>query len=205
MANVLNLKDPDTYDAEDELEDGVEPEQEPEFETSDDDESPVAELASPDEEEDDDNPYPDEVAWRVSVRPGELERRKEHIMMAFLAGVSVLGAYWLKSMPLVLIAGLTVVAWEVHHRAHEEADVHINTKGVRINEYRHAFAKLASFSIQELPDRTWHLSIKHISGFTPDIRVPLGSADHEEVRVLLTNYIDEEDHPIPISELFLKS
>lgn len=148
---------------------------------------------------------PEEVTWKSSVRPEALERRKEHVMMAVLVVLSVAIAIWVKSFPLAVIAFLTVLAWEVHHRTHHEMDMTINAKGVHINGYHHSYGRLESFSIQQLPDDSWHLSIKPSSTFAPLIRAPLGEQDHKKVRLILTNYIIEEEHPVPISELFLKS
>lgn len=204
MANILDLKDPETQNPQETDGEAVGSEEEFQGEPASDDAFGLGDDDTFDDV-DDEGLYPRKVSWKASTRPDELERRKEHIMMAFLAGITGVTAFWLGSMPLVLIASLTIVAWEVHHRTHEETDVHIDAEGIRLNGHRHPFAKLESFSIQRMPDESWHLSVRHASRFIPDIRVPMGAHDHEGVKALLANHIAEDEHPLPASELFLKS
>ena len=150
-------------------------------------------------------PVVEETAWKMSTKPDELERRKEHALLGTLGAIGIGVAIWSGSFALVGIVALTVLAWEVHHRTVHEADVHMGVRGVTVNGHRHTYDKLKSFHIQQLPDDTWHLSIKPAGRMRPDMRLPLGDHDHEEVRAVLSQYIVEEEHPIPISEIFLKS
>ena len=150
-------------------------------------------------------PMVEETAWRIRTQPDELERKKEHALLATLGAVGIGVAIWSGSIAMVAIVALTVLAWEAYHRTHHEADVHMGAKGVTINGHRHSYETLQSFHIQNLPDGSHHLSLRTAGRFRPDIRLPLGDHDHDEVRAVLSQYITEEEHSIPISELFLKS
>ena len=148
---------------------------------------------------------PERVAWQASTKPDALERRKEHFMLGALGTLAVLVGLWQGSIALILIAILTVVAWEVHHRHGHDMDIEIDKTGVRVNGHRHRFERFKSFAIQEMPDGQHHLSLKPAAVFATGVRAPLGDQDGEEVRALLSSHLLEEEHTIPISELFLKS
>lgn len=150
-------------------------------------------------------PLVEETAWSIHTIPDELERRKEHALLGTLGAIGIGVSIWSGSIALAAIVGLTVFAWEAHHRTHHEATVHMGKGGVTINGHRHPFEKLKSFHIQRLPDDSHHLSIKPAGRMSPDIRLPLGDHDHEEVRAVLSRHMVEEEHSVPISELFLKS
>ena len=105
-------------------------------------------------------PLAEETAWKMSVKPDEFERRKEHALLGTLGAIGIGVAIWSGSFALIGIVALTVLVWEVHHRTHHEADVHMGNHGVTVNGHRHAYDKLKSFNIQQLPDDSWHLSIK---------------------------------------------
>ena len=191
MSNVLNLKNTSPPQR-----------QEPQ--------APVAEETVVSEESSDDafvmdNFEPREVSCTASVRPDALERKKGLYMIGTLGALAVGTAYFTQSIFLAVIAGLTIFAWEVHHRAHDEHEVHIHKAGVRMNGHDYPFRALHSFAIHEMPDETRHLSLRTTSRFTPHLRVPLGDLDHEEVRTALAYHIDEDEHPVPLSEIFLKS
>ncbi|HXV26675.1 MAG TPA: hypothetical protein VD862_01465 [Candidatus Paceibacterota bacterium] len=148
---------------------------------------------------------PESVSWRAPVLPDALERRKEHILLGILGSAAVGVAVWQGSWTLFFVALLTVVTWEVHHRVHTESEVTIDAAGITVNGHRHRYERLATFAIQEMPDGSRHLSVASASGMVPAIRAPLGEQNHEEVRDVLQQFLPETEHPIPISELFLKS
>lgn len=147
----------------------------------------------------------EETAWNMHTVPDEFERKKEHALLATLAAIGIGVAIWSGSIALVAIVALTIFAWEAHHRTHHEVNVHMGAKGVTINGHRHPYEALTSFHLQHLPDDSHHLSIKPAGRFRPNIRLPLGNHNHEEVRAVLSQHIAEDEHPVPISELFLKS
>lgn len=151
------------------------------------------------------SPFVEQAAWKAPVRTDELERRKEHALLATLGAIGFGVAIWSGSLALVFIIILTVVTWEVYHHGQHEVQVHVDTEGISVNGYKHPYARLKSFSLQEMPDRSWHLSIKPATFLSPDIRAPLGEQDRGQVRAILSQYLIEEEHPIPLSELFLKS
>ena len=150
-------------------------------------------------------PLAEETAWKMSTSPDDLEREKEHALLATLGAIGIGVAIWSGSIALVVIVALTIFTWEAHHRTHHEVDVHLGDGGVTVNGHRHAYDKLKSFHIQELPDDSWHLSIRPTRSIRPDIRLPLGDHSRDEVKAVLSQYLVEEEHPIPISEIFLKS
>jgi len=153
-----------------------------------------------------DEVFVERVSWEASIRPDVLERRKEHIMLGILGSIGVAVALFTDNLLLVVIVGLVVFSWEMHYRfGSHEVRVDVNPEGVRFNGHAYPHARLDSFSVRRFPDGNWHLSIRQRGPMSPILRAPLGDTDQEEVRTVLSQYLLEEEHPVPFSELFLKS
>jgi hypothetical protein len=198
MTNVLNLREEEERTTPSDGHDVVPPvREEPEEDIDDEGDEPLVSLAGF---------MPEDVSWEASTKPDALERRKEHIMLGILGFLVIAIAMWQRSFALVAIAGLTILAWEMHHRhGHHDVRVEIDRNGIGVNGRRHRFERFRSFHIQELPDGSRHLSVMPASALSPAIRTPLGEQDHERVRAVLSSYLVEDEHDIPLSELFLKS
>lgn len=133
------------------------------------------------------------------------EARRRHVYLSIgLVGVGV-GISLLQRSVIpffVLLAG--AVALELREHLGKPSEVEIDQFGVSVNGKRYEHASFASFHIHRMPDDTAEVSLKSGRRMLPDLRLPLGAQDPEELHAVLTQYIPEEEHKIPLVEYLLR-
>ena len=108
---------------------------------------------------------------------------------------------------IVILLGAFTMILHVHTE-HEEIDVEVNKKGVRINNTRYPYSTLESFWIEEeeenddIPNQ---ILIKSQKVLLPLIIIPMTEdVDPEELRDYMLTYIDEEEIDEPISHRLME-
>jgi hypothetical protein len=135
----------------------------------------------------------DTINWKVM----EFEKKDRHPDWLWTVGlVSVIGAilcFFYGNIffgIFLIIAGVVVIIHALHDP--KELNVTINNSGVQINEKMFDYKKIKSFWLDESGKEDKLLLI--VSGsFVPMLSIELFGVKAEEVRVLLSKYIKEEE------------
>jgi len=147
---------------------------------------------------------PETAAWTIEHQRTERGRSREYM---FLAGVAITGgliSWWQSSWLTCAVIVLGIAAWELHSRLPSTHRVEIDAKGISINGYRHEYARLHSYDIHAMPDGSTHLSIKTTRWHIPHLHLALGDQDPGEINAVLSRYLLQGEHKIPLLEWFLK-
>ena len=147
---------------------------------------------------------PEVLSWTVEHAPTERERNRERILMGSAVVIGGLVSWWQASWLTFAVVLLGVAAWELHGQFSSSHTVAVDDKGVVVDGYRHRYEHLHSFDMHGMPDGSARLSIKTTRWHLPHLHVPLGDQDPEDVRALLSRYLLQDEHRIPLLDYFLK-
>lgn len=147
---------------------------------------------------------PRTIAWEADHTLQGAARRKHYILLGALTAFGGLVALWQTSLTgfLVVLAG--VGALEARQRWSKQVRVAVDEHGIEIDGHHYPHADLASFDIHTMPDGAMELSLYSGRWHIPHLRLPLGEQDHEEVRAVLTQYIPEGRHSIPLLDYLIR-
>ncbi|MCC6934475.1 MAG: hypothetical protein IT406_02150 [Candidatus Yanofskybacteria bacterium] len=185
MSNVLDLKNPETIN----------------------DEAVGAETAAP--ESGSASVFaglvaPRTISWEAH-HPLQGRAWQRHYML--MAGLVFLGgavAWWQSSIAVLVVTFLGAATWEIRERFSRPVRVAVDERGVDIDGRRIAHAHLSSFDLHQMPDDTVELSLRTGRWYIPHVRLPLGAQDPEEVRAVLSQYVIEDEHPVPVLDAFIR-
>jgi hypothetical protein len=147
---------------------------------------------------------PEVVAWKVEHALTDRARMREYMLLAgfLVAGGAV--AWWQASWLTFAVIVLGCAAWELHNRYPSPHHVHIDDKGIDVDGYRHRYEHLHSYDLHSMPDGSTHLSIRTTRWHSPHLHISLGEQEVEQVHAVLSRYLAEDDHKIPLMEWWLK-
>ena len=144
------------------------------------------------------------IAWEAdhTLQGGAV--RKHYILLGTLAAVGGLVALWQASLTGFLVTLAGIGALEARQRWSKPMRVAVDEHGIGIDGHHYPHADLASFDIHTMPDGEMELSLHSARWHLPHLRLPLGAQNHEEVRVVLSQYIPEGRHPIPLLDYLIR-
>lgn len=147
---------------------------------------------------------PRTISWEADHTLQGTARRKHYILLAALTAVGGLVALWQASFTgfLVILAG--VGALESRQRWGKPVHVAVDEHGIGIDGHHYPHADVASFDIHTMPDGAMELSLHSGKWHMPHLRLPLGEQNHEEARAVLSQYIPEGRHPIPLVDYLIR-
>jgi hypothetical protein len=147
---------------------------------------------------------PRTVSWEADHTLKGTAVRKHYIVLGALAAVGGLVALWQASLTgfLVVLAG--VGALEARQRWGKPVHVAVDEHGIDIDNQHYPHADMASFDIHTMPDGEMELSLHSGRWHSPHLRLPLGGQNHEEVRTVLSQYIPQGRHPIPLLDYLIR-
>ena len=90
------------------------------------------------------------------------------------------------------------------HRPPREITLQIGGDGVYAGKTHYQFSELKSFWIFEKPEEK-ELSLETAKLLSPYLRIPLGSADPQQVKDMLARFLPEQEHKEFISDQIAKS
>jgi hypothetical protein len=147
---------------------------------------------------------PDELSWDAHAPYSGVAHKRRKLLAWGLVGAGLLTAAlqasW--STGLVVLAG--VGAWILHGRIAAPSKVHLNQRGCTIDGHHIPHAHLASFDIHEMRDGSVHLSLRTTARLSRYIHIPLGNQNPDEVHALLSRFVPEETHPVPLWESWMR-
>ncbi len=144
------------------------------------------------------------AAW-TAHHPLTGAARRRHTMLAVgIAAAGLLISLWQRSPSafIVLLIGAGVL--ELRQHMSKPTSVTVDHRGIEIDEQRYDHAAFTSFHIHRMPDDTLELSLKSEQPYLPHLRLPLGQQDPHELHAVLTQYIPEGTHKIPITDYFIR-
>ena len=147
---------------------------------------------------------PESLAFTVSHVATPRERSRGYMMLGAIVTVGTAVAWWQASWLTFAVMAVGAAAWELHNRFPGAHEVRIDHKGVTINGHRHDYHHLHSFDMHTMPDGSARLSVKTRRWHLPHLHLPLGEQDPQEVHALLSQYLLEDDHRIPLMDYWMK-
>lgn len=192
MGNILDLKNPDA---------------------SSDEPAATPDVIAPESQETDTQSEPmlvglfsgpETVSWNIEHQRTERGRSREYMLLVGALLLGALVSWWQASWLTFIVVLLGAAAWELHNRLPVSHSVKIDGKGVSVDGYRHEYGKLHSYDLHAMPDGTTHVSIKTKRWHLPHLHLALGEQSPEDVDALLSRYLLQDEHKIPLLEWFLK-
>lgn len=131
-------------------------------------------------------------------------RRRHYLFSGALVGFAALISLWQGSPSAFIVVLLGVGALELRQHLSKPVSVVVNEHGLEVDGQRYEHASFASFHIHRMPDDTLELSLKSGRRFLPHLRLPLGEQDPYALHAVLTQYIPEGQHKIPLVDYFVR-
>lgn len=147
---------------------------------------------------------PRTLEWEAHHPLSESARRRHYYLLGALVVIGGVIAFWQSSFLAFVAVLLGAVALEVRERFGKPVRVAIDERGVAIDGRHHAHADLASFDVHTMPDGTVELSLHATKWHAPHMRLPLGEQDPAEVRTVMSQYVPEDRHAIPLWDSFIR-
>lgn len=99
---------------------------------------------------------------------------------------------------VVIILGAFVVVLEAGRPARKQK-YSLSKKGLHVGDAVLPYKQMTSFSIHDT-DHGPHLMLETNKAMHRHVIIPLGAISTREIRRMLTSYIPEEEHDLPLSE-----
>lgn len=147
---------------------------------------------------------PENISWSFEHKQTERQRMREYMFLAVTALTGGLVSWWQSSWLTLIVVFLGIIAWELHNRLPSGHRIDIDDKGVSVDGYRHRYQHLHSYDIHNMPDGSIHLSIMTSRWHLPQMHLPLGDQDHQQVDALLSRYLLRDEHKIPLLDYLIK-
>lgn len=144
------------------------------------------------------------LSWQAHHPATASATTKRYLLSGALVLAALIVSLWQSSWLTLVAVMIGVVAWHVRERLSRPVTVDISEHGVAVDGNHYPHTDLASFDIHQMPDQTIELSLKTRHWHLPQLRLPLGEQDHEEVKAVLSQYVLHERHPIPVIEYWLR-
>lgn len=144
------------------------------------------------------------VSWEAHhpLQGGAL--RKHYMILGSLTAFGVLMAVWQGNIIPFVVMFFAAITLGLRERWSRPVSVSIDETGVTVDGQEYAHTAFASFHIHRMPDETHELSLRAQQRLLPHLRLPLGEQDPYEVHAVLTQYIPEGKHKIPLVEYLLR-
>lgn len=147
---------------------------------------------------------PTTASW-TAHHPLVGEARKRHFIVSMsIVGIGILIAIWQQSFVPFFVLLFGAAALELREHFGSPISVSVDHRGVEIDGQRHEHASFSSFHIHRMPDETLELSLQSEKRFLPHFRLPLGDQDPHQLHAVLSQYIPEGDHKIPLVQYFIR-
>jgi hypothetical protein len=147
---------------------------------------------------------PRTIAWEADHTLQGTARRKHYMVLGALAAVGGLVALWQASVTAFLVVLAGAGALEARQRWGKPVRVAVDEHGINIDGHHYPHADVASYDVHTMPDGAMELSLHSGRWHMPHLRLPLGEQNHEEVRAVLSQYIPEGRHPIPLLDYYIR-
>jgi hypothetical protein len=144
------------------------------------------------------------LSWTVEHQLTDRERTREYMLLGGAVLLGGVASWWQSSWLTFVVVVMGVIAWELHNRLPTTHRIDIDHKGVTVDGYRHRYEHLHSYDMHTMPDGTARLSVKTTRWHLPQMHIPLGDQDPQQVHALLSNYLLQDEHRIPLVDYFIK-
>ena len=147
---------------------------------------------------------PSSLQW-TAHHPLTGDARNRHMFVSgAIVAFGALISLWQRSPAafLVLLVGAGVLELREHMK--RPTTVEVDHRGVTVDDQRYEHASFTSFHIHRMPDDTLELSLRSEKRFLPHLRLPLGQQDPHQLHAVLTQYIPEGEHKIPLVDYFIR-
>ncbi len=148
--------------------------------------------------------FPTATEW-TAHHPLQGSARKRHMLFSgLIVLLGVLISLWQRSPAafIVLLIGAGVL--ELREHMSKPMTVGVDDRGIKIDDHRYDHASFSSFHIHRMPDDTLELSLRSDQRFLPHLRLPLGQQDPHQLHAILTQYIPQGDHKIPLVDYLIR-
>ena len=160
------------------------------------------------EPEVDDSPsflaVPETVSWEAIRVVSDVVHRRRRMIIAVVAVLGAIIAFWQSSWLTFLAITLGLGAWEISDRYIHPVRASLDQHGLMLDGRHYAHTELTSFDIHRMPDEAYELSLKTKHWHVPHLRIPLGEQDPEEIYALLSQYVTNERHAVPLLDYWLR-
>lgn len=143
-----------------------------------------------------------DISWSVAEYEKTTKRKEWFWVLGILTLALVLAALLLKNIlfaSFILLAGFTLALYAV--KKPRIINYSISGRGIKIGENLYLYESLKSFWIRYDPPRKKELEIITKKIVFPRLVLPLGDADPNEIRSILTQILKEEEVPESVTEI----
>lgn len=147
---------------------------------------------------------PTAAQWTAHHPLEGASRRRHYYYSGALVGFAALISVWQGNPAAFIVVLLGAGALELRQHFSKPVSVVVNGKGLEVDGQQYEHASFASFHIHRMPDDTLELSLKSDRRFLPNLRLPLGEQDPYELHAVLTQYIPEGTHKIPLADYYVR-
>lgn len=147
---------------------------------------------------------PETISWQAIRAVSEAAHHRRHIIIVAIAVFGSVIALWQSSWLTFLAIALALATWEIAERFVHSSKASLDQHGLVLDGRHYTHTELASFDIHRMPDEAFELSLKTRHWHIPHLRIPLGEQDPEEVYALLSQYVANERHPVPLLDYWLR-
>jgi hypothetical protein len=147
---------------------------------------------------------PRAISWEADHALQGPAVRKHYALIGALTVVGGLIALWQSSLTAFLVVLAGAGALEARQRWSKPVQVGVDEHGIEIDGHRYIHADVASFDIHAMPDGINELSLHSAKWHMPNLRLPLGDQQPDEVRAVLSQYIPEGRHAIPLTDYLIR-
>lgn len=144
----------------------------------------------------------DALTWTA---PEYVRRPKSIRWYAVAAGlISIMVGYaLLTESPIMAITFILIglTGYLVLEKEPPEMSFAITEEGIRADREFYEFENIHSFCIVKQAEGTSSISLHTVGEIVPYVRIPLGTQDPEVFRDVLSDYLEEEKHPVRLVDI----